>query len=385
MGASERTTLSSAAGAVAPDGGRESPRSRLGRLMDGYLSTQLLVIAAELGVADALADGPRSSADLARTLGAEPVALHRVLRGLAADGVLGEQPDGCFELTPTGRLLHDGGDGSQRGAVLARGRLYYTAVGGLLDAVRSGGTAFERHHGTPFFEFLAARPDRAAAFQASMTDRSRHEAAVVVAAYDFAGIRRLVDVGGGRGVLLEAVLAATPGLTGVLFDRPEVAQTAAAADGRWTVAGGDFFEAVPAGGDAYLLSRVIHDWDDAAAVRILANCHRVVPRGGRLLLVEAVLPERAADGPEATRMDLHMLTLVGGRERTEAEYRSLLSAAGFAVARVVPTASPTGIAVVEAVPVAGGTATPGGRAAPPGSGRAGPPASGPRRPRPRRR
>lgn len=337
--------------------GTVPPQAALARLMDGYLSTQLLYVAAELGVADALVDGPRTSADLAAALGADPAAMHRVLRGLAADGVLEEVSGGRFGLTSAGALLSAAAPGGQRGAVLARGGLYYQALSGLLDAVRIGGTPFARVHGQTFFEYLAGRPAETAAFQASMADRSHHEATAVVAAYDFGRFRRLVDVGGGRGVLLAAILAAHPAPAGVLFDLPEAAAQArdylatAASDGRWEIAPGDFFDAVPAGADAYLLSRVIHDWDDERAVRVLATCRRAIAGDGTLLLVEAVLPERAADQPAAIRMDLHMLALLGGAERTATEYQALLTAAGFSLVRIVPTDSPAGISIIEAVPV----------------------------------
>ena len=265
-----------------------------------------------------------------------------MLRGLAAEQLLDELPGGRFGLTPAGALLVDGAPGSMRGAVLARGRLYYGALTGLLDAVRTGSTSsFELVHGESFFDHLAARPADSAAFQASMTTRSTREAAAVVAAYDFGRFRRLVDVGGGSGVLLAAILAAVPDLDGILFDRPEVAQTSTL-----SATGGDFFTEVPAGADAYLLSRVIHDWDDADAVRILRTCRRAMPVGAALLLVEAVLPERAVDDPAAIRMDLHMLALLRGRERTEAEYAALLDVAGFALTRVVPTGA--GVHVLEA-------------------------------------
>jgi O-methyltransferase len=219
-----------------------------------------------------------------------------------------------------------------------------------------GGTAFEHVHGEPFFEHLAADPEREAAFQASMADRARREAADVVAAYDFGGLDEIVDVGGGSGVLLEAILEATGGLRGTLVDRPEAVERATA---RLAAAGlqdraecvvGDFFEALPGGADAYLLSRVIHDWGDADARRILATCRAAMPAHARLLLVDAIVPERAVDGPEAVRMDLHMLMLFGARERTVEEFRALLSDAGFALCRVVPTGSPTGLSVVEATP-----------------------------------
>lgn len=246
-------------------------------------------------------------------------------------------------LTAVGELLRATHPASLRGAVLARGRLYYDAMAGLLAATRTGGTPFELTHRTPFFAHLAAHPAASAAFQESMTARSRREAAAVVAAYDFSGFGTLVDVGGGSGLLLTTVLAATPGLAGTLFDRPEVV-----ADAVLPAVGGDFFTGVPAGADAYLLSRVIHDWDDDEAVPILRSCRRAVPEAGTLLLVEALLPDRAVDDPAAVRMDLHMLALLHGRERTRREYAALLDAAGFRLTGVVAT--PAGVSVLEARP-----------------------------------
>lgn len=323
----------------------EGPHQHLARLADGFLSTQLLVTAAELGLADALADGSRTAADLADALGVEPGALHRVLRGLAADGVLREQRDGRFGLTATGELMRGARYGSQLGSVLARGRLYYAAAAGVADAVRGGGVPFERVHGQPFFARLSAAPQDETRFRGSMLDRARREATAVVEAYDVTGLRRVVDVGGGTGVLLAAVLAAAPGAAGVLFDRPTVcAQTG---PGPWTVEPGDFFTAVPTG-DAHLLSRILHDWDDADALRILRAVRAATPPGGRLLVVDAVLPDRAVDDPATTRMDLLMLVLLGGRERTEGEFRALLAEAGFDLTRVVPTAA--GVSVLEGRP-----------------------------------
>jgi hypothetical protein len=319
------------------------PAGHLSSLADGYLITQLLHVAAELGVADVLHDGPASAAEIAASVGAQPGHLHRVLRGLAAEQVLDELPDGRFALTPAGALLAADAPGSMRGAVLARGRLYYGAVVGLLDAVRDGGTPFELAHGEPFFTRLATQPAEYAMFQASMSARSTAEASAVVNAYDFGRFRRLVDVGGGPGILLRAILDAHPGVDGLLFDRPEVVRTATL-----PAEGGDFFAAVPAGADAYLLSRVLHDWDDADALRILGTCRRAMPDDATLVLVEAVLPRRAADDPRAVRMDLHMLTLLHGRERTEAEFADLLGTAGFRLLGTVPT--PAGVCVLEAAP-----------------------------------
>jgi hypothetical protein len=329
--------------------------SREWELIDSFLTFQLVHVAARLGVGDALADGPLTGDELARAVGAEPSALTRVLRGLAAEGVLDEQGD-RFALTPLGEALR-----ALKGSILARGELYYRAAGGLLDAVRQGGTPFERVYGERFFEHLSRRPADEAAFQASMAARSEREARDVVAAYDFTGLRRLVDVGGGSGALLAAILDAAPELEGVLVDRPAaVEQARRRLGGRAECVAGDFFASVPDGADAYLLSRVIHDWPDDDAIRILATCRAAMADGSRLLLVESVLPERAADSPEAIRMDLHMLILFGARERTEREYARLLSAAGLAPARVIPTDSPSGVSVLESAP----TGSPPGPASP---------------------
>jgi hypothetical protein len=338
-----RTTSGAPAGAA-------SPARDLARLIDTYLTTQLLYVAARLGVADA----PRTGAEVAAAVGAHPDALTRVLRGLTLAGVLSEQDDGRFALTAVGECLRDGVPGSQRAAALARGGLYWPAAAGLLRATTEGGVAFEHVHGEPFFAHLAADREREAAFQSSMADRARREAVDVVAAYDFGELGSLVDVGGGSGILLEAILRAAPGLRGVLVDRPEAVERAAARlaaaglEDRGEAVTGDFFSSVPPGADAYLLSRVVHDWGDADARRILSTCRAAMPAYACLLLIEAILPERARDEPEAVRMDLHMLILFGARERTEAEFRELLASAGLDLRRVVPTGSPAGLSVIEA-------------------------------------
>ena len=316
-------------------------RARLARLTDGYLVTQLLHVAVALGVPEVLDGGPRPVDELAREVGAVPDLLRRVLRGLAAEGVLDELPGDRFGLTAVGDLLRAGAPGSLRGTVVARGRVYYGATAGLLDAVRVGGSAFEQVHGRPFFAYLAEQEDRLAAFLASMADRSAHEAAAVVAAYDFTRFGSVVDVGGGTGALLRAVGEQAPGAGLVLFDRPQVD-----AGSDLPSVGGDFFDAVPAGADAYLLSRVLHDWPDDDAVRILRTCRSAMRPDSRLVVVEAVVPERACDDPEAVRMDLHMLALLGGRERTVAELAALLEAVGLHLTAAVATSA--GVHVLEA-------------------------------------
>ena len=324
---------------------------QLARLLDGFVVTQLLYVAARLGIADVLRDGPQTGAEIAAAVGAEPTALTRVLRGLAAEDVLSETDDGRFGLTPIGECL-----GALQGAALVRGELYYRSAAGLFDAVLTGGVPFENVYGDAFFDHLGKHRSHEAAFQASMAGRSEQEAADVVAAYDFAGLRTIVDVGGGRGVLLATILRAAEGSSGMLVDRPAAVPAARAyieaaglAD-RAECAEGDFFATLPPGADAYVLSRILHDWDDADAERILSACRAAMPPTGRPLVVEAILPERARDAPAAIRMDLHMMLLFGAAERTAAQFETLLDRAGFRVERLVPTRSPAGLGVIEATP-----------------------------------
>ncbi len=322
------------------------------RLLDGYVTTQLLYVAAKLDLASLLADGPKSGAEIAAAVGADRDALVRVLRGLVIEDLLTEVGDGRFALTPMGECLTP-----LRGAALVRGEVYYESAAGLLDAVLGGGTAFERVHGERFFEHLAHHSPHDAAFQASMAGRAEQEADDVVEAYDFSATCRLVDVGGGNGILLAAILRAHPDVRGVLLDR-EAATPAARA--RLQAAGvgdraecvaGDFFVDVPGNADAYLLSRVLHDWNDSDAERVLATCRQAMRPDSRLLVIEAIMPELAHARPAAIRMDLHMLLLLGSRERTQAEFAALLNRSGFELKRVVMTASPAGLGVIEATPM----------------------------------
>jgi hypothetical protein len=337
--------------------GHSSPASdaggawRLAHLLDGFVTTQLLYVAATLGIADVLADGPLSGPEIAAAVEADPASLTRVLRGLAAEDVLAETEDGRFALTPVGDCLR-----VMRGAALVRGDLYYRSAEGLLDAVRTGRTPFESVYGEEFFEHLARHREHEDAFQASMAGRAEQEADDVVTAYDFSGFRRVVDVGGGRGVLLARILRAAAGSSGVLIDRPAAIpaahnylEVAGVAD-RSECLAGDFFASVPADADAYVLSRILHDWNDADAELIIATCRAAMRPTSRLLIVEAILPERARDRPAAIRMDLHMMLLLGARERTKAEFEALLERTGFRVERLVPTRSPAGLGIIEATP-----------------------------------
>lgn len=342
---------------MAVDVGAATDAWRLAGLAEGYLTTQLLYVAAELGLADVLADAPATGPEVAAAAGADPDVVTRILRGLCLEDVFVEESGGRFALGPLGQYLRAGVPGSQRGPILARGRVYFRVAAALLDTATTGAPAFERTYGQPFFAHLEHVPAHRAAFDASMAGRAEHEVAAVVAAYDLSGLSRLVDVGAGPGLLARAALQAVPHLSVTLLDRPATVDRArqvmheAGLSDRCTFVAGDFFDTVPAGADAYLLSRVLHDWTDADATRILTACRAAMKPGARLLIVDAVMPDRARDRPAAIRMDLLMLLLLNARERTTAEFDRLLTGAGFRLSRVVPTDSPTGLAVIEAHPI----------------------------------
>ncbi len=333
---------------------QSSPHMRLRELTQGFLIMQALYVTAELGIADLLAEGPQTSDELAAATGAHPRSLYRVLRALSSKGVFTEVEPSRFGLTDLGRCLHTGGKGSLRSWFRIHGRLIYPAAGNLLYGVRTGQSAFEQTFGASLFDYLADHPDDSALFNAAMTERSWPMVDATVAAYDFSRFQRIVDVGGGQGVLLTAILQTYPTTTGVLFDLPHVAKEArtaieqASLAGRCEIAGGDFFDAAPAGGDAYLLAAIIHDWEDDQATRILGNCRQAMVSNGRLLLIERVVP--SGDEPDPSKlMDLVMLVGPGGQERTQAEYDTLLANAGFHLSRIVPTSSYAN--VIEAIPV----------------------------------
>jgi hypothetical protein len=326
---------------AAPD--QETDRQKLGRMIGGFHITQLIGTAARLGLADRLRDGPRRSLELAEEMGAHPPFLHRLMRALVEIGLLREESDGRFGLTRIGTLLREDVPGSLRPVAIVYGDPFYRAWSELLQTVLTGETAFDRVFGAPLFDYCGQHPDMGEAFDRTMASLGATVAAQVAAAYDFSAMRTVVDVGGGQGTMLAASLEANPHLTGVLFDLPTVINGA----GRWIdsqgladrcrLVAGDFFESVPAGGDAYLLKWILHDWDDERAAIILANCRRVMNEQARLLIVEVVLPDRITTRPVGTANDMHMMAVTGGRERTEGEYRSLLAVTGFHLARIVPT------------------------------------------------
>jgi hypothetical protein len=314
----------------------EPPSAGLLRLIYGYQVSQAIHVAAVLGIADELADGPRAVGDLATATATHAATLHRLLRALAAVEVLREEPDGMFGLSALGEALR----GPAGSMAAFHGRPYHwVAWGQLLHSVRTGENAFQAVHGMDVWEYRARHPEEGAVFDAAMTGFSRRVNAAVAAAHDFGRYGVIVDVGGGHGALLAGILARHPGVRGVLFDQPAVV-AGAQADG-FEIVGGSFFESVPAGGDAYLLKSILHDWEDEPAIEILRACRRAARVGTALLVVE-----REFALPATKLSDLNMLVGPGGRERTLEEYAALMAPAGYELLGETPTAA--GVSLFEA-------------------------------------
>lgn len=329
------------------------PPARMLHIIMGPWMAQAAGAVARLGVADQLAAGPRSAAELAALVGANADALHRVMRALASIGVFALAGD-RFTLTPLGETLRSNVPGSMRNMVIAEtDHPHWASWGRFAESVKSGRRTSRDALGMEVWEYYGKHRDDGAQFSRAMSDISSMAIGPVLHGFDFAGAAQIVDVGGAHGALLAAVLAEHPQARGVLFDLPEVvaaAQPSLAARGlgeRVTTVGGDFLKAVPAGGDVYLLKHILHDWDDARAVAILGNIRAAMKPTSRLLIVELALPESAEPSP-AHFMDLNMLVMLDGRERTPSEYAALLAQAGLRLTRFSPTASPVGLA--EAVP-----------------------------------
>jgi hypothetical protein len=331
------------------------PHAQLIQMGTASWVSAVVYAAAKLGIADRLATGPRSATELAGATGMHAPSLHRLMRTLAGLGILTERDGQRFDLTSLGEALKTDAPGSARATLMAFcGPAFWHGWEEIVYSLETGKTGFERACGMPFFEYLAQHPQEASDFSEAMVGYHGAEPPAVARAYDFSGLKTIVDVGGATGNMLAAVLSQHAGPRGVLYDRPHVVSDAPAllkargVEARVAIEPGDFFERVPAGGDAYLLSHIIHDWNEAQCLTILAHCRNVIQPDGRLLIVETVLP--AGDTPHQGKVqDMVMLVFPGGQERTEAEYASLLGQAGFRLSRVVPTESI--VSVVEAVPV----------------------------------
>jgi O-methyltransferase domain len=330
------------------------PNFMLQQLIGGSLATNLVYIAAELGIADRLDDGPKKAEDLATATGAKAGPLKRIMRGLAVLGVVAQTPEGAFSLTSLGQALRSDVPGSMRTTARLQGHpVTQRAFGALIDTVRTGQPGFDLALGSDFFVYLENHDDFNALFNDFMGGVTDAAVAAIIPAYNFAGIRTVVDVGGGNGALVRAALRANSGLEGTITDMHILrrqAEEAIARDGlteRCRFVEADFFEFVPEGADAYLLKSVIHDWDDERALRIYSTVRRAMRDDSRLLLVEA-LNEAETVRPDVIIGDLIMLTMAPGRERSEAEHRDLLAREGLRLERIIPTAS--GSSILEAWP-----------------------------------
>jgi SAM-dependent methyltransferase len=323
-------------------------------LILGSMTTQAIYVAAELGIADVLAAGPRTAAEIAQQVGADAEAVHRLLRLLTSYSVFAEE-NGSFSLTPMSDALRSDAPVTMRSLARLMGHpIHWEDWGQLAESVRTGEPSLPKLRGMGAFEYLAANPEYGAVFGQGMGNLSDLETVPLAEAYDYRQFGTIVDVGGGGGSLLAAVLARAPGSRGVLFDdraadfgAGELLAGAGVAD-RCTIEGGSLFDPVPRGGDAYLLKHIVHDWPQPQAVEILRNVRAAIKPGGRLLLMEFVVPDDNVQHI-SKQVDLWLMLLVGGKERTAAQYSELLAAAGFRLERVVRTVSP--VSIVEARPV----------------------------------
>ena len=318
------------------------PQARMLGMIIGSFVSQALYVAAKLGIADLLGKGPKDSKELAAATATHAPSLYRLLRALGSVGVLSEDANGRFTLTPLGETLQVGK--MREFAILMGAPFHWRVWEETLHAIQTGKPSFEKVHGQPAFEWLSKNPEPAQIFDGAMTSFTTSLLPAIVGAYDFSGIGKLVDVGGGHGALLCAVLKASPKTSGVIYDLPHVIEGARKRiadeklEARCQIVNGDFFASVPPA-DAYLMKHIIHDWDDEKALTILKNCRKAMAKGGRVLLVEGVVPP--GDAPSFDKLlDLEMLLFPAGRERTEAEFRELFRSADLELTKLIPTPSP---------------------------------------------
>lgn len=330
------------------------PALQIYNLVFGDVTANLVFAAARLGIADMLADGPKSCEELARLTGTDGPSLARALRTLACMGVFEETEPQTLRQSPMSEFLRSGVPGSWRNLCIAKSEPgYLRAFAEIEYSLRTGKPALEQVTGKSFFENFSDGY-YGAAFHAAMTDWSATESPAVTAAYDFSAIRNLCDVGGGHGDLLGTILEHNPDLSGTLFDAPAVIETARSSPAKQVLLSrcqfiaGNFLESVPAGPDAYIMKHILHDWDDERSQRLLANVRKAVPSSGKLLVVDAVIPPGNEYSPSKL-LDMVMLVALGGLERSEQQFRDLFASAGFQLARVIPTDSP--VSILEGIPV----------------------------------
>lgn len=331
---------------MAPDSLRE--------LITGYRVTQLIYVAAELGIADLLKDGPKHYEELARDSGAHALSLFRILRALASVGVFAQVESERFGLNEMAQLLQSDVPNSLRALALISGSQSYAGWGNLLHSVRTGETAFDALYGKSVWEYRAENVRAGQVFDAAMSSAGFFRAEPIVDAYNWAQFGTIIDVGGGKGTVLAAILAKNPELRGVLYDLPGPVQGShsflaqAGVLERCETVTGSFLDAVPGGGDAFILSRILHDWHDQQVAQILQNCRNAMQGGQPLLIVERVLEDENGS-PEAMIADIQMMVMTGGRERTEAEFRRMLEIARFQLTQVMLRGAPFSLIEAKAI------------------------------------
>jgi len=328
------------------------PPAQMLQIITGYWISQAVGTAARLGVSDQLADRPKTSSEVASAVGADPQALFRLMRMLASIGVFTLDKQERFALTPLGDTLRSSVPGSVRNfAVAETAPGHWQPWGKMYEAIKTGEPMCKPALGMELWDWYSKNPEEGEYFNGAMGDLSAAVSGEVTRIYDFATFQKVVDVGGAHGILLAAILKANPKMRGILFDLQHVTATAGESlktqgiGQRCEVVTGDFFESVPPGADIHVLKQIIHDWSDTECATILRNCHQALKPNGKLLLVEMVIPPDNSPSM-AQAMDLNMLVLLTGRERTESEYRDLLAAGGFKLERVMPTQTP--FSVIEA-------------------------------------
>jgi hypothetical protein len=346
----ESGEVRSGVGVAEPTESERAAAAAVLQMIWGIHISRAVYVAAELGIADSMAGGPMTAAQLAQATQTHEPSLYRVLRLLASLGLLTEHENRSFSLTLLGERLRTDAPASMRSwAMLVESLGGVRAFEPIIETVKTGKPGIDIAHGMTAFEFVAQHPELAKGFHAAMSERTAAFAPSVAIGYDFSGMRTIADVGGGKGTLLAAILRAQGHLRGVLFERPAVAAAApdvlraAGVADRCEIVAGDFFAGVPEGADGYILANVLHDWDDLRAVHILGNCRRAMVAGGRVLIVERLIPDHPADAVPVLLSDLNMLVFTGGQERTNAEYGELLTEAGLDLGRVHPVASPYGV------------------------------------------
>ncbi|MBS1930615.1 MAG: methyltransferase [Bacteroidetes bacterium] len=321
------------------------PAMQMMQMITGFWISCCIYAAAKLAIADHLKEGTKNAEQLAEATHCDSKSLYRVLRALAAAGLFIESKNNQFELTPVGSTLQSDHPTSMKAMAIAQLGDHYNAWGNLMYSIKTGNPAFEKVEGMPVWKYYETHPEEGINFMKAMTGITNSVIKQVLPSFNFSKFKTIVDIGGGNGALLSAILKTTPSAKGIVFDEEYIAIETknilmrSGLKDRCTVVAGSFFDFVPKGNDAYIMKMVLHDWNDEQCVLILNNCSQAMHAGSRLLVFEAVIPEGNTAHP-GKFMDINMLTMTGGRERTEKEFTELFSKAGLKLHRVIPTQSP---------------------------------------------